>query len=268
MIALMVVGVLMIGKGCQLRKINKNTTSTPETTTLSELEQNGVTNRSRYIKIVQDHYLLHEYSAYEKQELSTYQKKASAFPKIDNVYYPMVSADHTIIPKINDSFINTTATHKLKRDRVVKDWNKRKTLKTINYLKSYNITYPELKKFHVLIKDTGIDTINDIPMFYERKNVIRGMVLFNDMLDGIDREYVAKKFPSVDVSNLVIIEKDRTPDPAYFFYTLIFVGLASFSFGAYKAFFILKPEKTSDVFDDEDALTKYAKKRNPHLYDE
>jgi hypothetical protein len=264
MIFLIVGGICMMIYGCNLRNVSKGASENPTKITLSKLEKEGFQQGSnRHIKITQEHFQLFDLMAFENPDQNTYQKKAFAFPYPGHTYTPIVSGDHSIVAKIAKSYTS--------KDLDVPFHAKKAAKKGSVWMRyqigRYKIKYPQLKKFRILIKDVRYKTTDEVPVFMLGANSIAGMVLDNDSFSGRDREIIEAAFPSLDINEqLIIVETGRIPDKPSFYNTLIYLGLASWIFGIFHAGKMMKPEKTSGAFENEDELTAYAKKRNPHLF--
>jgi hypothetical protein len=263
MITLIVSGVLLMIYGCGLRSVSAEASDDATSITLDKLEKEGFQGDNRHIKITQDHFLLFDIMAFKDTKQNPFEVEAEVFPYPGHTYTPIVAADHSIIEKI-------AAAYKAKELDVpfhTKKLEKKGSVWMRFQIERYDIRYPELKNFRVLIKDVRYKSTNEVPVFMKRANAIKGMVLEADSFSDRDREYVEKRYPGLDIDNhLIIVETGRRPHKGSFYNTLIYLGLASLLFGSFHGIKIITPKKTSGAFDNEDELTKYAKDRNPHLF--
>jgi hypothetical protein len=138
------------------------------------------------------HYAIYDSSMYLlKQKKKGRFGRAQDTDKIENVYYPIVSADNPEAKEL---------------ERLEKQFG------DLNDVPD-NIDLPVPKKFVILVKTRRFKTVDDIPLvFFRKENSIRGLVI-NEItsLTREEKNMIKEDFPDINFKDILILEEGRTP---------------------------------------------------------
>ncbi len=196
-LALILIGCGLVVAGLLTLQEHLVITAEPVEVNLYILEQGGGVD-SR-------HLLIREHIALFSKAVYTYHipEGASDEPQpayaVDHIYYPIVSTSHPHVKEVARLARKYKGVHRIPAAAM-----------------------PELENVAVMVKTNRYRTVDEIPKEGERIRILQGVVITHPFLPAPgDKKMVAQKYPSLDFSDVLVIEPNRIPPEPYIAFGMI-----------------------------------------------
>jgi hypothetical protein len=162
-------------------KLSRDARAEPETVDLAKLESGQVPTQN-HVQIG-SHVRLYPYLIYSVKKKDENKPDAP----VQHTYYPIISLAHPVMREML-----------ARADGLAK--------------KTDTAPLPTIKSFRVLVRTTDFQKVSQVPDKAPIEPIVNGMII-NSIQDlkGDEADLIKKSFPDVDVSKILILDKDRRP---------------------------------------------------------
>ena len=204
----------LFNKGCSEYDISLKSGDMPAEIRLSSLEKGEETDNI-YLKF-DEHWRIFPASIYEYETYGGREKKPADYSKVNYVYYPIISGEHTYLYSFTELSQKYGEIHKIPKNEM-----------------------PRIKDFRILVKTDRFEFIGEIPSEWRHSASVEGIVIgtAQSELSNPEKQLVYEMFPSANLYKMLVLDENRKPISKIYSILMIFGGLF---LGSYMLFMLFK----------------------------